>query len=221
VTPSLLDPDSPSPQRLQCHFITRGQKHRYSIRALTAARCTVVSLFEDQPLYIPSMQACFVQESVLRNSTTTGLPRRTSFESISRASSASTKSSRNKDKNRMTFMSSFPSHLPSQHQSASYSRESTPQSPSDAASTPARSYFRNNRRHTQASTATQSSSFSKSSRFSRITSRSSSTSSSSTDSVKEERRVRRWGRKAVESLGRAFSAYPQGRSVGVVWYTGF
>jgi hypothetical protein len=171
------------------------------------------------------MQACFVQESVLRNSTTTRLPRRTSFDSSSsRSSTSSIDKSRGLDKTRrMTFMSSFPSHLPSQHQPAVFSaNQSQPQSPSETASIPARSYFRSSRRPTQASI------FSKSSKFSRITSRSSSTTSStslsseSTESEKKgKRRVRRWAGKAVESLGRAFAAYPQGRTVGVVWYTGF
>ena len=171
------------------------------------------------------MQAPCVQEAILRNSTTHRLPRRTSFDFDSSSASSSKSSKRGKSKSRMTFMSSFPSHLPSQHQPASYARETTPQSPTATASIPARSYFRNKRRPTEASTASVSSSFSKSSKFSRITSRSSSSStSSSNDSAnedKEERRIRRWGRRAVDSLGRAFSAYPQGRSLGVVWYTGF
>lgn len=37
--------------------------------------------------------------------------------------------------------------------------------------------------------------------------------------------LRRWSRNAASAffrhLGKAFSAYPQGTSVGVVWYTGF
>jgi hypothetical protein len=174
------------------------------------------------------MQACFVQESIVRNSTTNRLPRRTSFDSVSEAASiaASNRSNKSKPARRMTFMSTFPSHLPAQHQPASYSslEESHTQPSSEAV--PARSYFRQNRRPTQASTTTQASKYSRFSKFSRITSRSSSSSSSSAsteadESVKERHRVRRWGRRAVESLGRAFSAYPQGRTVGVVWYTGF
>lgn len=172
------------------------------------------------------MQAPCLQEAVLRNSTVHRLPRRTSFDFDSSSAVSSKSSKRGKTKSSMTFVSSFPSHLPSQNQPASYEREAVTQSPPDTTSTPARSYFRNKRRPTEASTASHSSSFSKLSKFSRITSRSSSSSisSSSTDSAneeKEERKARHWGRRAVDSLGRAFSAYPQGRSLGVVWYTGF
>ncbi|OAL27366.1 hypothetical protein AYO22_03641 [Fonsecaea multimorphosa] len=121
----------------------------------------------------------------------------------------------------MTFMSTFPSHLPSQHQAQTFPEIQAQQQPKPR------------RRTTQASTATQSSTSTKSVRFfhrsSRTTTRlssvdSSASTSSESDSIRdnrEETRVRRWGRKAINGLGRAFSAYPQGRSVGIVWYTGF
>lgn len=171
------------------------------------------------------MQAPCVQESVLRNSTTHSIPRRTSFDfdSSSASSTKSSKRGKNNNKNSMSFVSSFPSHLPSQNQSASYAQDTTPRSSTEEASIPAGSYFRNKRRATDAS---HSSIFSKSSKFSRISSRSSSSSDSassngSTKDEKEGHRARRWGRRAVDSIGRAFAAYPQGRTVGVVWYTGF
>ncbi|OAL35701.1 hypothetical protein AYO20_05082 [Fonsecaea nubica] len=118
----------------------------------------------------------------------------------------------------MTFMSTFPSHLTSQRQPQTFPEaHAIPQSQLQPGSRP-------RRRTTQASTATQSSTSTRSLKFFRSSTKrsasvfsSSSSSSETSDSVKEERRVRRWGRKAIKRLERAFSAYPQGTSVGLVW----
>jgi hypothetical protein len=173
------------------------------------------------------MQAPFLAESVVRNSTAARRPRRTSFDFGDSASSHSNISRRSKPINNssMSFVSALPAHLPAQNTPAAYSNvEASASTPSVSA----RSYFRGGRRYTSTSTATGRSS-SKWSKFSRISSRSSSKSEGSEDSSstgsssdhKKERRIKRWGRKTIESLGHAFAAYPQGRTLGVVWYTGF
>ena len=90
------------------------------------------------------MQACFVQESVLRNSTSKKLPRRTSFDSFSSSSASSIAKSSVSDKpqkNELYVLIPIASPIP-KSTNILLPREDQPQSSSEIPSTPARSYFR-------------------------------------------------------------------------------